>query len=136
MSYICPKCSTVFSSRQRLDSHLEKNLPCDLGCRECDFKGRSSIHYYQHMQAGLHTLTDKISKERAPPSATSLSVRTRSRKRKLLFKKHMLSDAVSFQERNDPVNADLFPIEDVTPDELANLSHNSNDKVFVMILRD
>jgi hypothetical protein len=50
MSYECPKCSKKLSSKQRLVSHLEKNLPCDLQCRICEFKGDNRHKFYRHMK--------------------------------------------------------------------------------------
>ena len=139
MSFQCPKCSKQFACRFNMYRHLEnKTLPCDFQCDQCEHKSINKSAYFLHRQE--HSTDEKVEQEtdfdpRVEEDRTAqLNIRTRTRKRKLLFKKHMLSDAVSFRERNDPVNADLFPIKDVTPGEIANLSQS--DKVFVLILRD
>ena len=63
-----------------------------------------------------------------------LKVRTRARKRKLLFKKHMLYvGADPVLQRNEQLEAESYPIRDVTPAELATLALDEN--VFIIIVK-
>lgn len=50
MSFKCSKCPQMLSSKERLETHLNKNLPCDFQCRQCDFKGLNRIEYYAHFK--------------------------------------------------------------------------------------
>lgn len=50
MSFSCPKCPKRLSTRQRLDTHLEKTVPCDLQCRECPFKATTRKQYDNHIR--------------------------------------------------------------------------------------
>lgn len=50
-SFSCPKCSQTFTTQNWLDHHIEKNLPCDFKCRQCDFKGKDRFQYYRHQKA-------------------------------------------------------------------------------------
>ena len=146
MSFKCPKCSKTFACRFNLYRHVDnKALPCDFQCDQCPHKSQNKYEYYFHKQHE-HSAIEKV--ERQSPESkeipignqtrggcpTPLNIWTRTQKKKVVFRKHMLSNSVSEEERNDAVPADMYPIRDVTPGELANLSQS--DKVFVLILRN
>lgn len=50
MNFSCPKCPKMLSTRQRLDTHLEKTVPCDLQCRDCPFKATTKKQYNSHIR--------------------------------------------------------------------------------------
>ena len=54
MSFQCPKCSQMLSSKERLETHLVKKLPCDFQCRLCVYKASNKTEYYSHFK-NLHT---------------------------------------------------------------------------------
>lgn len=71
MGFACEKCNKILSSRQRLEQHLKKTVPCDLRCRDCDEKLLNRSAYYRHecgdeplelepfVETDLSLLTDK-----------------------------------------------------------------------------
>ena len=50
MSYQCPNCPKKLSSKQRLQTHLDKRIPCDFKCRHCDFKCDNRHKFYRHIK--------------------------------------------------------------------------------------
>ena len=62
MGFDCKKCNKMLSSRQRLDAHLLKSVPCDFNCRLCDFQGGTRRRYDYHMHA-MHPETRKTAKK-------------------------------------------------------------------------
>ncbi len=48
-NFICPKCSRKLSSKQSLQRHLSKTIPCDLKCTKCSKKLCSLSAYKYHI---------------------------------------------------------------------------------------
>lgn len=44
----CPKCNTGLSTKQKLNQHLKKSLPCDLVCKDCGLKLSNRFKFYRH----------------------------------------------------------------------------------------
>jgi hypothetical protein len=48
---VCPRCFQSFLTVNWLKKHLEKTVPCDFKCKQCDFKGKDRHHYYRHQKS-------------------------------------------------------------------------------------
>lgn len=49
--YVCQKCGKMLSSKRNLNSHLQRNVPCDYQCKICDLKFDNYDNYYYHQKS-------------------------------------------------------------------------------------
>ena len=81
--FVCLKCYKSLSSKQRLQEHLKKSLPCDLCCRICNEQFGTKYRYYKHVKT-MHN--DNVVKDIEPlklePISNDNSIQTHSPKRK------------------------------------------------------
>lgn len=50
MIFECHKCHAHLSTRQNLETHLNRKNPCDRKCPECDYKGSNARQLKKHMK--------------------------------------------------------------------------------------
>jgi hypothetical protein len=50
MSFKCPKCPKVLTSKRNLKNHLEILVPCDKVCKICNYKADNRHQYYRHQK--------------------------------------------------------------------------------------
>lgn len=114
MSLKCPKCSKTMSSRQRLQSHLSKPVPCDFACKICEFKSNKRCQFDYHM------------KSKHPKAKVLLDVDNQARTR--LPKAKVLLDIDNQARTRLPV--DIIPLQDFNKeymDMLINYANTNSD---------
>jgi DNA-directed RNA polymerase subunit RPC12/RpoP len=66
MSYQCLRCYKNLSSLKRLQTHQEKQVPCDFQCKRCDFKGTNSAEYKTHQNVHLKKISNRKTRIKLP----------------------------------------------------------------------